>query len=276
MKIQYLGTAAAEGWPAIFCSCDHCRRAREAGGRNIRTRSQALVNDRVLIDFPADTYLHMLANQLDLSRIEHCFITHNHSDHLHAADFEMRRVGFADIPGEKPLHVYGTEPAVQAIQSVLEFNQIDQEKRVIPMLIRPYTTYLAGTCQVTPLKADHEPRCNPVIYMIHEKNKRLLYAHDTGYFPDETWAYLEKNRPYLDFVSLDCTCIMIPCRENHMDLATNIEVRNRLLDMGCADQKTQFYINHFSHNAGMIYDELVPLAAEYGFSVSYDGLAISF
>ncbi|HBJ10614.1 MAG TPA: carbon-phosphorus lyase, partial [Ruminococcaceae bacterium] len=38
MKFQYLGTAAAEGFPGMFCSCDTCEKARKAGGRNIRTR----------------------------------------------------------------------------------------------------------------------------------------------------------------------------------------------------------------------------------------------
>ena len=46
MKLTYLGTAAAEGWPAAFCNCDGCRAARRLGGRNIRTRSQALVERR--------------------------------------------------------------------------------------------------------------------------------------------------------------------------------------------------------------------------------------
>ena len=31
MKFKYLGTAAAEGWPAMFCSCDACNRARTSG-----------------------------------------------------------------------------------------------------------------------------------------------------------------------------------------------------------------------------------------------------
>ena len=60
MKFRYLGTAAAEGWPAVFCNCDHCHRAKKAGGRNIRTRSQALINDDLLIDFPSDSYHHAL------------------------------------------------------------------------------------------------------------------------------------------------------------------------------------------------------------------------
>ena len=50
MKIKYLGTAAAEGIPAIFCECANCKRPRMLGGKNIRTRSQAI------IDFEADGY----------------------------------------------------------------------------------------------------------------------------------------------------------------------------------------------------------------------------
>lgn len=34
MKIKYLGTAAAERIPAMFCKCDVCRAARENGGRD--------------------------------------------------------------------------------------------------------------------------------------------------------------------------------------------------------------------------------------------------
>ena len=43
MNIQYLGTAAAEGWPAPFCACPVCSYARAARGRNLRTRTQALI-----------------------------------------------------------------------------------------------------------------------------------------------------------------------------------------------------------------------------------------
>ena len=60
MKLTYLGTAAAEGFPALFCNCPYCEEARRLGGKNIRTRSQSLINDDLLIDFPADTYHHLL------------------------------------------------------------------------------------------------------------------------------------------------------------------------------------------------------------------------
>lgn len=51
MKIKYLGTAAAEGVPGLFCNCPVCMHARLHKGRNIRTRSQAIVDDTLLIDF---------------------------------------------------------------------------------------------------------------------------------------------------------------------------------------------------------------------------------
>ena len=52
MKILYMGTAAAEGWPALFCSCPICTHARKMGGHNLRTRTQALLDGSLLIDFP--------------------------------------------------------------------------------------------------------------------------------------------------------------------------------------------------------------------------------
>jgi len=60
MRIKYFGTAAAEGFPGLFCSCEACERARKAGGKNIRTRSQALIDRALLIDFTTDTYMHVL------------------------------------------------------------------------------------------------------------------------------------------------------------------------------------------------------------------------
>ena len=45
MKLKYLGTAAAEGVPALFCTCEVCRKSMELGGKNIRTRSQAIIDN---------------------------------------------------------------------------------------------------------------------------------------------------------------------------------------------------------------------------------------
>ncbi|MBQ5791771.1 MAG: hypothetical protein IIW19_03595, partial [Clostridia bacterium] len=70
MKLTYLGTAAAEGVPALFCDCPTCRYSRKHGGRNVRTRSQALIDDALLIDMGPDALMHALNFGLDFTRIE--------------------------------------------------------------------------------------------------------------------------------------------------------------------------------------------------------------
>lgn len=107
MKIKYLGTAAAEGIPALFCRCDICKEARKRGGREIRTRSQAIIDEKLLIDFPADSYLHILHYNMDFSSIEHLLITHSHDDHFYPFDLLMRMSEYGHDMGAKVLHIYG-------------------------------------------------------------------------------------------------------------------------------------------------------------------------
>ena len=71
MKLTYLGTAAAEGFPAIFCNCEFCKEARKLKGKNIRTRSQSIINDDLLIDFPADSYMHFLQQDIEADKIKY-------------------------------------------------------------------------------------------------------------------------------------------------------------------------------------------------------------
>ena len=89
MKFQYLGTAAAEGIPALFCNCDICRTAARRGGKELRMRSGALVNDKLLIDLSPDLFAAKLQFDLDLSNVRNAIITHAHSDH-----FDREMMGF--------------------------------------------------------------------------------------------------------------------------------------------------------------------------------------
>jgi phosphoribosyl 1,2-cyclic phosphate phosphodiesterase len=49
------------------------------------------------------------------------------------------------------------------------------------------------------------------------------------------------------------------------------EVKQRLLKKN-ADETTVFCLHHFSHNGKLIYDDLVPVAKELGFEVTYDSI----
>ena len=106
MEIQYLGTAAAEGLPALFCDCETCRRARDIGGKEVRTRTQSLVDGKILLDFPPDTYAHALRHSLRLGQIQHLLVTHSHMDHFFPVELIHRHEHFGHH-AKGMLHVYG-------------------------------------------------------------------------------------------------------------------------------------------------------------------------
>ncbi|MBR2877291.1 MAG: hypothetical protein IKC01_09140 [Clostridia bacterium] len=279
MKIKYYGTAAAEGFPGMFCSCPTCEKARKAGGKNIRTRSGTVIDDELMIDFSADTYLHVLNYGLDLRKIKACLVTHGHDDHLYPYDFHYRGYGYAYFPDEeakKPLQIYSTEESSSELLPIVNQIRKRDENSVEWNKIVPFTSYEILGYRVTPLKADHAKGLNPVIYIIEKDNKALLYAHDTGYFLDETWEYIEKSDIKFNFVSLDCTSILNESAySNHMGIKACTDVKDRLLKTN-ADENTVFCLHHFSHNGKLIYDDLVPVAKEEGFEVSYDSAEFEF
>lgn len=270
MKITYYGTAAAEAWPGVFCRCDACERARAAGGRNIRTRSQACVDDRLLIDMPADTYLHVLNYGLDMSAIPNLIVTHTHSDHYYPAELWCRSEGIAhNLPeGCETLTIWGDEKVGELIQgrggSRVAFSGL-------PMM----TPTDVGGYTVTALPADHDQSAGTRIYVIEKDGKALLYAHDTGYLTGDTWDYIGKSGLKFDFVSLDCTNCTLPWDRGHMGIDADRRVRDRLKEMGAADGRTKFCVNHFSHNGKTTYDDLVEMLGDE-FIVSYDGLSVEF
>ena len=273
MKLQYLGTAAAEGFPGLFCNCDTCERARKAGGRNIRTRSQAVIDDYLLIDFPADTYHHVLTHGLALEKIRHCIITHSHSDHFYHADIEMRRAGFSCLQNETTFNIYGWTDVYEKTEEIV--TRYSMNKRVAAHLIKPFETFIIGNYSITPLPADHDPKASPVIYAISDTKSALLYAHDTGLLKDEVWEWLKNSGMYFNFVSLDCTGgIKTGWESGHMGIDTCCKFADKLKQTGNADDATKFCLNHFTHNCLADYDDMIPYAQRYGFDVSFDGKTV--
>ena len=281
MRLTYYGTAAAEGFPAIFCNCDACNRARAAGGRNIRTRSQAMLDGRLLIDFCPDTAAHVALYGLDLRDVTDCLITHGHTDHLFPDDMSYRRPCYAhfgdngskddDIP---VMNVWGSAASLLRATDYNAFHEDDLKKIYRFHTIRPFETVKISGYDVTPLPANHAPGLDAYIYIISDGEKTLLYAHDTGLFTDETDRWLKENRPRFDFVSLDCTCALEEHGGRHMCYTEDIVQRDRLREIGCADGNTVFCLNHFSHNGMATYDEMKETAGKEGFLVSYDTMSV--
>ncbi len=270
MKIKFLGTGAAEGWPALFCECAACKKAEELGGKNIRTRSSCLIDDIYMIDFPPDTYMHRLVYNIDLSKLKHVIITHSHSDHFYAYDFEMRLEGYAHVENDTGLAVYGNEKVKALFDYAL--GHLDMEGIVDYNLIHAFNTFQVEDALVTPLPADHAKGENCYIYVIQIGNSTLLYGHDSGYFPEESWEKLVDYK--FDGVILDCTFGPEDCRTGHMGLPANVDIKDRLIGAGAAHEDTKFIVTHFSHNMKLMHEEMEELAKSHGFITAYDGLEI--
>lgn len=275
MRLTYYGTAAAEGWPGIYCNCESCKTARKLKGKNIRTRSQSLVNDDLLIDFPPDTYLHILNYGLDIDKVRDIIITHAHEDHFYAEDLANRQSGYCPVRAEHILNLYGNDSVKKIYDkcTAIPYNQSMPE--VVSMTeIFEYKPHKVGEYTVYPLLADHNPleKCY-IYYIVDKEGKALLYAHDTGYLREDVWAFLKDKR--VDLVSLDCNHGKEEASRNHMGMDCCGRVKERLLNEGIAHDKTVFVVNHFSHNCLYLsHEEIEEAAKKYGFLVSYDGFSV--
>jgi len=275
MKITYLGTAAAEGIPAIFCACRTCRKAQELGGKNIRTRSQALIDDQLLIDLPPDSYYHFIHNNIRSAEIAALLVTHSHQDHFYPQEFIMRAEPYAHMHKVPVLSVYGNAKvhAFYKMALALQDDSLNIHARVCFHQIKEFETLvIPGRYTVTPVLANHDKTENCFLYLIERNGKTIFYSNDTGYYPEVTWNYL-KGR-HLDLVSLDCTCVMTKDGHTHMGIPDNIEIKERLYQIGCADDTTKFVITHFSHNYKMQHDEIEEAGKKYGFITAYDGMTV--
>ena len=277
MKLTYLGTAAAEGFPAVFCNCEYCQKARESKDRrNLRTRSQALINDDLLIDLPADTMAHFHQNNIRGDKIKYIIITHSHNDHFYDVNLDLHGSCYAHNMQEEKLHVFGSDVVYARLEGQLKRMKKSVAETIEIHKAEPYKTEHIGGYEITPLPARHAGNELAVFYIIKEQNKVMLYAHDTGYFYHEVFEYIEKSGIKFDLVSLDCTNAHLPSSpvENHMGFDNNERVIKILRSIGAVSEETKLFVNHFSHNGNPLHEDMLISAARIGCGVSYDGCKV--
>lgn len=88
-----------------------------------------------------------------------------------------------------------------------------------------------------------------------------------------TWDWLKSRR--LDAAILDCTHGGDPVARNHMGVSTVVKTREKLLAMGCLAEETPVIATHFSHNGGMLHEELENALRPHGILTAYDGMVLN-
>lgn len=264
MIIRFLGTAAAEGIPGLHCTCELCREALTLGGKEIRRRSSVIIDEDLMIDFGPDIYWQKIEFGLALDKVRHAFITHAHEDHFAPCELFYRVEYFANNPPE--LRVFGNERVGEGLERALGRPELAFTR------VAPGDVTDLPNGRVTALRGVHDRTQTCLIYLIERDGKAVLHGNDTGIFPEETFERLRGK--HLDAVWLDCTHAAEKEGTNHMGIEDNLIVRDRLLEIGCADERTQFIATHFSHNGRLLHHQLVERLQPLGFQVAYDGMAI--
>lgn len=310
MRVTFLGTAAAEGVPQLWCRCDNCRIARERGGRHVRCRTATLINDDLLIDAGPDLASAAGHLGLDLSAVRTLLITHPHYDHLDAGSLRDRGRywGGTALP---QLSIYGSRASLGLLAQRSDAASLHYDTHPIapfghfvvttggmvspdPRLpsMAPFPAMPVRRYDVWTLAAAHaQANDEAMLFAIRQSagpdvasrgaSAALLYATDTGPFPAATWAALDTIAAEglrFGVTIVDATFGVgrdLKDPSAHMTIAQMIEMQRELARRGLLTEDVQRLAIHFSHYFTPPHDELVTLLAPEGIEAAYDGLTLT-
>ena len=273
MKIKYYGTGDGYGIPEPFCSCRLCKYAREHRGKDLRTRSQATIDD-IMIDCSKDLLAHEIFYGLDMRKYRHIFVTHAHPDHYDGGDMHSR------YQDDGEWHVYlPVETAAKESERISALKQRNTQtppnRYPVIHAIKTCEPLQVGEYRITALPSHHSPGVETVLYIVEHKGKSVFWIHDSGLLTEEAIAYLQSLDICFDAVSMDCTLkrgsFFTP---THMDILQCNETKELLAKMGRIDEHTVCILSHIGHLIETTHEELTEEAKEFGFIVAYDTMEV--
>ena len=271
MNIVYLGTGAAEGIPALFCRCEYCNSVR-AGREKVRSRAQVILDGELSIDFPPDAFYHSVAFGLQPAELKYLLVTHSHMDHFYAQEFVLR--GYKYARELKPFDIFGNAEVLEVFEECTrrEMRQ-DVRSQIRLHALKAFEPVSFGDWRAVPLKAQHSSK-DPFVYLLEKGNRRILHLTDTGYLPEETFAFLEREKKQIDLITFDCTFLFDAASESarHMGLNENKKIFARLSEKGLVHEGTKKVLTHFSHNSAPSQEKLLAAEREFGAIAAYDGM----
>lgn len=276
MKITYLGTGAAEGVPAVFCSCPFCKKVRATGASEFRTRSQVLIDGDISIDFPPEAYAHSLNFGVDLSALKYILVTHSHMDHFYAHDFVLRGYKYATLDAGK-LSVCGNGEVNKVFSECTRREMKDEVAANIEVkTVGAFESFTLGDYRVLSLPAQHGTAEEALLFYVEKGDKGYLHMCDTGALSDGAINFLKENGANINIITFDCTFLDAPPQAGtrHMGIADNLAIKERLDRAGISDKNTKCVITHFSHNAQPSREKLFKIEKQYSVTAAYDGLIL--
>ncbi len=267
MRVRLLGTGAADGIPGWLSDSEVSVHARAVGGREIRSRSAALLDGHLKIDLPPDTAWQMARDNLNACDWTALVFTHSHNDHLAVDELQYGMFPFNEN-AYLPFPVYGNRTVCEIVRARYPAWPIEVvETRCFEPFVHIGTT-------VTPVRAHHGGGAEDTQNLLFERDGRtLLYATDTGIWREPTWEFLQGRQ--VNALVIECTEGLGGTNfEGHLDVDECFEVVRRLRTMGTLQADSRVWTTHHSQQGRATHAQLVQLLQEEGILAGYDGLEI--
>ena len=289
--MRFFGTGAADVIPSPFCDCPICRDAR-IRPEHRRLRSAFLLDDRNLIDCGPDISASAMLAGADLSNVRNIFITHTHEDHFCPSNAGVLRM--SAVRRNMPADVYMSEAAYESCVTALgrlgkDYAWTDAMRGVSEEIVRLHTVrtgerFFTDGYSVLAVPTTHrvsETEC-AVNYLFERDGRKLLYACDTGLYPEESKELLRGTGA--DILIMDATWGSLSPADrpsinlrSHLNAETFAKQLGDFLEAGIIREDTKVYathINHFNRFYPEQYQEWFDRHTPFDVKVASDGMEI--
>jgi phosphoribosyl 1,2-cyclic phosphate phosphodiesterase len=268
--VVFLGTGAADIERPKKDACPNCTYIREHQGRNTRRYSSLFVSPGVLIDYSVTGREGLRAAGIAPATVDYVLITHSHGDHFSPA-------AIVALAREKkgPLGLVANSKTVAQMQTHLETLAKDQRPAITLRSVKPFEEFSIGPWRGKALAANHIATEDALLYVLRGKQKSLLYATDSGWYPVGTFAALAKER--LDVAIVEGTFgeqMQPKLLTTHLNFPFVRLIRQFLAESKGQNPRLRLIVTHLSLHFCEPYDLLAPKLAAEGITVAYDGLRV--
>ena len=273
MRLFFLGTGSAEGFPALFSDTEINREALRRGGRNLRSRSTIVVDGLVKVDLPPDSLAHVHRfPEVSLAALQYLLFTHSHDDHFAIRELQYLSPNFA--PARRhPLNVYAGNELIRRM--IPEMSSFFEAAPVRFHSIASFEELVIGHLTIVPVPSRHKADETCFNFVFRDGASSFLYATDTGWYREATWRYLEGAG--LDVVVLECgKGIGDSVYDGHLSFEDCVKFRVEMLRSGALREGGRIYLTHICPSGMLLHEELVEMAGEHGMDVAWDGLELVF
>lgn len=258
MKIKFLGSSAGWPLPRLGCKCELCS---STDPRDTRTRTQILIDDKVLLDVGPDTYQHLInldsiasssQNSTPLQNdkkegiadtLKAILVSHEHPDHI---------LGFQDITHiynfRNQVSLYITQPVLRGIKRIFPFPLNPLKVKVV----KPNETFTVDSARVQYFPVIHGK--TPAFGIKYKDGKFLAYIPDFNkILPSQEKVIRDAHLLIIDGSSLG----KIGQGPGHISITDGIQIAKKLkvkqtyfVHIGHKTGRHEFLENYLKENAG--------------------------